>query len=334
MTPERWQQVARVYQSAIEQEPSTRGAYVASACGDDTELRREVESLLAQPSAPGVIDRPLVDVAAHAFGVVTNLERGTMVGPYRIVGPIGEGGMGQVYRAQDTKLPRKVALKILPEAFVHDADRLARFRQEAHVLASLSHPNIATIHGFEDSAGVHALVLELVEGPTLADRIARGPLPLDEALPIRPSAGKPVQITNSPANETDGRFSPDGRWFAYVTDQSGETEVYLRAFDPEQPGANRAPAMQVSIDGGSRPHWRADGKELFFEARRQVFSVPIATQPALTVGKPQMLFSLPEGSFDWDVTRDGQRFLLVAPVGDYVSPPFTVLLNWQTDLGK
>ena len=954
MTPERWQQVARVYQSAMEQEPSTRGAYLTSVCGDDAELRREVESLLAQPSTPGLIDRPLVDGAAHTFGSATNLAPGTMIGTYRIVDLIGEGGMGQVYRAQDTKLPREVALKILPDAFVHDSDRLARFRQEAHVLASLNHPNIATIYGFEDSGAIHALVLEVVEGPTLADRIARGPLPLDEALPIarqisealeaahergiihrdlkpaniklredgtvkvldfglakalepsiptarnaslsptitspalmtgvgvllgtaaymspeqargktvdkrcdiwafgcvlyemvtgerafkgeditetlasvvketpewnrapaalreilraclekdprprlrdigdvwrlldrnaaapqrrpwlgwtvaaaagffvaigvasillhapaptpaqpirfrvtypagttparstpalspdgrhlafvatdnrtgqrrlwvhdfgalepmpldgtegavgspfwlrdnqtivfeigrerellipgrlkkiasrggpaldladipgmlrggfgtadgrlilgvtnnpllqmssaggtprhltelsqgegshdfpsllpdgrhfmymrgrglniggiyigtlddasgapgnplladatnvsyvpssaaghgfivlarddallavpfdettlktvgepvaisqgvgrgvsdpqfalltgslngavayqeagllnfrqlawydrhgtkvgtvgepgvyatgalrlspsgtqavaairqqqhtelwlfdlqrgarsrlvantgtnwaplwspdgstvvytssqkapvgiyrkrvgggveewlvdganssdwsrdgrffffqrnnndlwvlpdpdRPSAGKPVQITDSPANETDGRFSPDGRWFAYVTDQSGETEVYLRAFDPEQPGANRAPAMQVSIDGGSRPHWRADGEELFFEARRQVFSVPIATQPALTVGKPQMLFSLPMGSFDWDVTRDGQRFLVIAPVGDDVSPPFTVLLNWQTDLRK
>ena len=184
MTPERWQQVARVYQSAMEQEPATRDAYLTSVCGDDADLRREVESLLAQPSAPGLIDRPLVNAAAHAFDVAANLAPGTMVGPYRIVGLIGEGGMGQVYRAQDTKLPREVALKILPDAFVHDPDRLARFRQEAHVLASLNHPNIATIYGFEDSGAVHALVLEVVEGPTLADRIARGPLPLDEAVAI------------------------------------------------------------------------------------------------------------------------------------------------------
>jgi serine/threonine-protein kinase len=89
-----------------------------------------------------------------------------------------------VYRARDTKLNRSVALKILPDAFVHDPDRLARFKREAHVLASLNHPNIAAIYGFEDADGVQALVLELVEGPTLADRIAQGAIPLEEALPI------------------------------------------------------------------------------------------------------------------------------------------------------
>ena len=112
------------------------------------------------------------------------LEPGTSVGPYRVSGLIGEGGMGQVYRAHDTKLQRDVALKILPDVFVHDPDRRARFTREAHVLASLNHPNIGGIHGFEDSGQVHALVLELVEGPTLADRIAQGRLPVDEALAI------------------------------------------------------------------------------------------------------------------------------------------------------
>jgi eukaryotic-like serine/threonine-protein kinase len=97
---------------------------------------------------------------------------------------IGEGGMGEVYRARDTKLSRDVALKILPEAFATDSERLARFKREAQVLASLNHPNIATIYGFEDGGAVHALVMELVEGPTLADRIGQGPLTLDEALPI------------------------------------------------------------------------------------------------------------------------------------------------------
>src|SRR5262252_6737123 len=92
--------------------------------------------------------------------------------------------MGEVYRAHDTKLNRDVALKILPDAFIADGDRIARFRREAHVLASLNHPHIAAIYGFEDSGSTHALVLELVDGPTLADRLAKGPIPLDEALPI------------------------------------------------------------------------------------------------------------------------------------------------------
>jgi serine/threonine protein kinase/WD40 repeat protein len=112
------------------------------------------------------------------------LAPGSHLGPYEILVAIGAGGMGEVYRARDAKLNRDVAIKVLPEGVADDPERLARFHREAQVLAALNHPNIAHIHGYEQSNGVHALVMELVEGPTLADRIARGPIPLDEALPI------------------------------------------------------------------------------------------------------------------------------------------------------
>src|SRR5260221_8954513 len=109
---------------------------------------------------------------------------GTRLGPYEIVAAIGAGGMGEVYRARDTKLNRDVALKVLPDSFANDPDRLARFQREAQVLASLNHPNIAHIHGLEESGGVRALVMELVEGEDLAQRLTRGAIPIDEALPI------------------------------------------------------------------------------------------------------------------------------------------------------
>src|SRR5882757_3358797 len=112
------------------------------------------------------------------------LTPGTRLGPFEIVAPIGEGGMGEVYRARDTKLNRDVALKVLPESFANDSDRLARFQREAQVLASLNHPNIAHIHGLEESGGVRALVMELVEGEDLAQRLTRGAIPVDEALPM------------------------------------------------------------------------------------------------------------------------------------------------------
>ena len=112
------------------------------------------------------------------------LSVGERFGPYEVVGALGAGGMGQVYRARDSRLGRDVALKILPSSFATDVDRLARFKREGQVLASLNHPNIAAIHGLEESSGVRALVLEYVEGPTLADRLAAGPMTLDEALPI------------------------------------------------------------------------------------------------------------------------------------------------------
>src|SRR5262245_45657385 len=121
---------------------------------------------------------------ARIIGATLALTPGTRLGVYEITAQIGEGGMGQVYRATDTRLKRQVAIKILPPALAVDADRLARFQREAEVLASLNHPNIAAIYGLEDGGGMTALVMELVEGEDLAQRIARGAIPIDEALPI------------------------------------------------------------------------------------------------------------------------------------------------------
>jgi len=115
---------------------------------------------------------------------VMSLAAGARLGVYEVLAPVGKGGMGEVWKARDTRLGREVALKILPDAFAHDPERLARFQREAKVLASLNHPNIGGIHGVEDSGDTKALVLELIEGPTLADRIGQGPIAIDEALPI------------------------------------------------------------------------------------------------------------------------------------------------------
>src|SRR5262249_60833914 len=112
------------------------------------------------------------------------LNPGTRLGPYEVTALLGVGGMGEVYRATDSNLKRQVALKVLPVAFVTDGDRVARFQREAEVLAKLNDPHIAQIYGLEKADGLTALVMELVEGPTLADRIATAPIPLDEALPI------------------------------------------------------------------------------------------------------------------------------------------------------
>jgi Tol biopolymer transport system component len=112
------------------------------------------------------------------------LAAGHKLGPYEILSPLGAGGMGEVYKARDTRLKREVALKVLPAGFSQDPDRIARFQREAELLAALNHPHIAHIHGLEEADGIRALVMELVEGPTLADRIAQGPVTLDEALPV------------------------------------------------------------------------------------------------------------------------------------------------------
>nr|MCS5688145.1 serine/threonine protein kinase [Acidimicrobiales bacterium] len=124
------------------------------------------------------------------------LASGTRVGVYEVTAKIGEGGMGEVYQARDTTLDRDVALKFLSEAFTADPDRLVRFQREAKVLASLNHPNIGHIYGLEEREGTKSLVLELIEGPTLADRIAAGPIPIDEALSIAAQIAEALEVAH------------------------------------------------------------------------------------------------------------------------------------------
>jgi eukaryotic-like serine/threonine-protein kinase len=144
-----------------------------------------------------------------------SLAPGTRIGPYEVVGPLGAGGMGEVYRATHTKLKRQVAIKILPPSLAADADRLARFQREAEVLASLNHPHIAAIYGLEESppatgsgrAGATALVMELVDGDDLAQRIASGAIPIDAALPIAKQIAEALEAAHEPANV---KVRPDG----------------------------------------------------------------------------------------------------------------------------
>ena len=147
------------------------------ACGGDEALRRDVESLLAQErSAEGFLSGPALAVAAKVMRDAPRASMiGTQLGGYQILSLLGTGGMGEVYRARDTTLGRDVAIKVLPAFFANDPDRLARLAREARLLAALNHPHIATIHGLEEADGVRALVMELVEGPTLAERLAHGP---------------------------------------------------------------------------------------------------------------------------------------------------------------
>jgi eukaryotic-like serine/threonine-protein kinase len=187
MNDERWQRIAAVYEAAQNRPPEDRSSFVRQAAGGDSDLRREVESLLAEDDTSVPIDEHIAAVARSFLADNPGVKPGSFIGPYRIDSLLGVGGMGEVYRARDTKLNRDVAIKILPPAFADEPDRLARFKREAQVLASLNHPNIAAIYGFEDSGSVHALVLELVDGGTLADRLGQPkgrPLPVADALGI------------------------------------------------------------------------------------------------------------------------------------------------------
>ncbi len=178
MDPERWRRAAEVFDAALDRPEPDQRNYVQQACAGDVELLREVEALIQEDRRASALDTPL------SPATIADLSSVIKIGPYTLDSLLGVGGMGEVYRARDSRLGRDVAIKILPAAFAGDRDRLARFKREAQVLASLNHPNIASIYGFESEGGVEALVLELVEGPTLADRIAAGAFSPGEALAI------------------------------------------------------------------------------------------------------------------------------------------------------
>jgi eukaryotic-like serine/threonine-protein kinase len=178
---ERWNEVEPILDAALARPPHERAAFVAQACEEDEALRREVESLLAQEAAAaGLFSTPGFALEADSFEPEAFI--GRVIGPYTIQALLGVGGMGEVYRARDAQLDRDVAIKILPAAFTNDTDRLARFAREAKTLAALNHPHIAAIYGLEYVEGVPALVLELVEGPTVAERLRNGALPLKDAI--------------------------------------------------------------------------------------------------------------------------------------------------------
>jgi Tol biopolymer transport system component len=184
MPTDRWRRVEELYHQALTCDESQRATFLRQACADDEALRRDVESLLKhEGTAAGFLAAPALEVAAQAMAEdPAAFFTGRRFGSYTIHSPLGAGGMGEVYRARDSKLGRDVAIKVLPRIFTADPDRLARFEREARILAALNHPHIGAIYGLEDAEGELGLVLELVEGPTLQDRLATGPLEIKTAL--------------------------------------------------------------------------------------------------------------------------------------------------------
>ena len=221
-----------------------------------------------------------------------SLEPGQSLGPYKVVTLLGAGGMGQVWQATDTQLHRDVALKILPDAFAADRDRLARFKREAQILARLNHPNIAAIYGIEEADGTRALVLELVEGPTLADRIAQGPIPLDEALPIAKQIAEALEAAHEagvihrdlkPANikvREDGTVKVLDFGLAKAFDTTPEG-------DPSQSPTLTAAATQMGVILGTAAYMspeQARGKPV--DKRADIWAFGVVLYEMLTGARP------------------------------------------------
>src|SRR5262245_49882153 len=205
MNPDRWRQIGQLYHSALEMELEERAAFLDGACGDDAELRREVESLLqARQQADGFIDGKVAGVADLINEIAAHQQTTSLVGHslghYQALSLIGAGGMGRVYLAEDKRLGRKVALKLLPAAFTNDRERLRRFKQEARAASSLNHPNILTIHEIGEAStgegGAHYIVSEFVEGETLRAMLRGGRLDLSKATAIAEQVASALSVAH------------------------------------------------------------------------------------------------------------------------------------------
>ncbi|MET0646502.1 MAG: protein kinase [Pyrinomonadaceae bacterium] len=224
MNAERWRQIDEVFDAALELEPGARAGFLSERCGGNAELRRQVEALLAaHDKAGGFIETSAMKVAARAVAGDTlhaRLER--QIGPYRILSLLGAGGMGEVYLAEDTRLGRRVALKLLPPPFVSDPDRLRRFEREARAASALNHPNILTLHDIGRADGTHYIVTEYVEGGTLRARLNSGRIPVPEAVRVAAqvaealSAAHAAGITHRDIKPENIAVRPDG--YAKVLD--------------------------------------------------------------------------------------------------------------------
>jgi eukaryotic-like serine/threonine-protein kinase len=250
MDAKRRRQIESLYHSARELKPHDRDALLAEACTDDAELRREVESLLRHDAD----DDKFPTAAALQIAAQTPAQDaghsliGQEIGTYKILSLLGVGGMGQVYRAKDLKLRRDVAIKVLPSRVANDPDRLRRFEREARFLATLNHPNIAAIYGFEQKAERPALVLELVEGATLAERLVAGPLPLDEAFALSLQIADALEgahekgIIHRDLKPANIKITPEGR--VKVLDFG-----LAKAFSGDAAGPDLSQLPTMTVDG-------------------------------------------------------------------------------------
>jgi non-specific serine/threonine protein kinase len=199
MTPERWQKIKDLFDVALETEPERRAGFLKNVCAGDAELRLEIEKLLASFEDAGeFMEKPAVgEVAGLIIEPVSKLRNGERVAHYEILRQIGEGGMGEVYLARDTRLNRRIALKALPADLTADPLRLQRFKQEAQTASALNHPNIITIYEIGDAAGVHFIATEFVEGETLRQKMAKNDLSIADTLDIAAQTASALAVAHS-----------------------------------------------------------------------------------------------------------------------------------------
>jgi Tol biopolymer transport system component/serine/threonine protein kinase len=252
MTPERWHRVRELFQSALEREPRQREAFLDRACAGDEELRKEVESLIASHDKTGsFIDAPAFEAAAQFLAEEKpELTPGQRIGHYKILSLLGAGGMGEVYLAQDTKLGREIALKLLPAQFTTDGNRLRRFKQEAHMASALNHPNICMIHEVgETEDDRHYIAMEYVDGVTLREHITETRMEIGEALDVAMQVGSALAAAHQ-AGIVHRDIKPEN----IMLRRDGYIKVLdfglAKLTEPQATDLPATPAAQVKTDTG------------------------------------------------------------------------------------
>ncbi|MBS1786487.1 MAG: SUMF1/EgtB/PvdO family nonheme iron enzyme [Acidobacteria bacterium] len=296
-TIERQERIKQLYGEALERDATGRAAFLAEVCGDDFELRRELESLLGfEAEAANFIETPAVELAAELLAEeVAESKAGRLIGSYRILSKLGAGGMGEVWLAEDLRLKRKVALKLLPAPFIADTERVRRFEREARAASALNHPNILTIHEIgqtQDFGGsTHFIATEFVEGQTLRQRLQQAKLSVGEALDIAAqiasalAAAHAAGIVHRDIKPENVMLRPDGYvkvldfGLARITQRSAGTDV-SRA--PTQ-SAQTDPGLILGTVGYMSPE-QVRGEEL--DARTDIFSLGVVLYEMLAGSRP------------------------------------------------
>jgi serine/threonine protein kinase len=271
MKPERLHEVERLYHAALEREPAERAEFLAEACAGDEELHREVASLLVYDDQPAtLLNAPALQWAAQELPPSEAEAQPTQIGVYQLLAPLGKGGMGEVYLALDTRLKRKVAVKLLPAQFTHDRERVRRFEQEAYAASALNHPNIITVHDIGEHEQRHYLVTEYVEGQTLRQRLATA-----EREPLTTTIGIFVQIAEALAT-------------------AHEAGIIHRDIKPENVMVRKDGIVKV-LDFGLAKLLRDEGGGMRDESEKETLTHPSSlishpsTMPGIVMGTPRYM---------------------------------------------
>ena len=315
MTPETWQQVDELFKAALEREPDDRAAYLRRACNGDEALRREVESLLSAYEQGGsFMEAPAVAAAAHSLLAEKGESLvGRLLRHYRVICLLGDGGMGQVYLAEDARLGRKVALKLLPPQFTADAERVRRFTREARAASALNHPNICTIYEIDDEHSPPFIAMEYVEGETLSETIKGGRLDLTETLPLA------LQIADALAEaHTHNIIHRDIKPQNIVINQRGQAKVLdfglAKKIATESGAETPQPLSSAGMILGTAAYMSPEqARGLWVDARTDIWSLGICLYEMLTGRRP----------FEGETTTDTLAAVLhhePAPLSENTSP--------------